>query len=128
MTSLLKKGSKFHWDARAQAAFEQLRTAFTTALILRHFNPTLPIVLEADASDYVLSAVILQGDPVDGILHPIAFHSRKFQPPEQNYEIYNKEMLAIVETMEHYRHCLRATGLAVGNSLKFTTRCPSIAG
>src|SRR5579859_4648065 len=110
ITSLLKKGCRFHWDAGAQSAFEQLKMAFTTAPILRHFDPTLPTVLEADASDYALGAVISQRDPTNGVLHPIAFHSRKFQPPEQNYEIYDKEMLAIVETMDHYRHYFEGLG------------------
>jgi hypothetical protein len=110
MTSLLKKGRKFYWDDRAQSAFDQLRTAFTTAPILRHFDPTLPTVLEADASDYALGAVISQRNPENGVLHPVAFHSRKFQPPEQNYEIYDKEMLAIVETLETYRHYFEGLG------------------
>jgi hypothetical protein len=99
MTSLLKKGRKFYWDDRAQSAFEQLKTAFTTAPILRHFDPTLPTVLKADASDYALGTVISQRNPNNGVLHPVAFHSHKFQPPEQNYEIYDKEMLAIVSVL-----------------------------
>jgi len=37
-------------------------------------------------------------------MHPIAFHSRKFSPAELNYNIYDKEMLAIVDSLEHYRH------------------------
>src|SRR5271154_3978276 len=46
ITSLLKKHPKFHWDSAAQAAFEQLKAAFTSAPILRHFDPTLPTVIE----------------------------------------------------------------------------------
>ena len=45
-----------------------------------------------------------------GILHPIAFWSRKFNPAELNYEIYDKEMLAIINTMEHYRHYFEGLG------------------
>ena len=82
ITSLLKKYRKFHWDSVAQAAFEQLKTAFTSAPILRHFNPTLPTMIEADTSDYTLDTIISQRDPIDGILHPITFHSRKFNPIE----------------------------------------------
>jgi hypothetical protein len=80
--SLLKKYRKFHWDSVAQAALEQLKTAFTTAPILRHFDPTLPTVIEADASEYTLGAVVSQRDPIDDILHPIIFYSRKFNPVE----------------------------------------------
>ena len=58
----------------------------------------------------MLGAVISQRDPVDRVLHPIAIHSHKFQSPEQKYEIYVQEMLAIVKTMEHYRHYFEGLG------------------
>ena len=112
LTRLLKKENmarKFSWSEDAQRAFEYLRTAFTTAPVLGHPNLALPMVLEADASDYALGAVISQRFP-DGVLHPIAFHSRKFNKAELNYEIYDKEMLAIVDSLEHYRHLFEGLG------------------
>ena len=111
ITKLLRKESvsHFRWTTEAQAAFDELRTAFTTAPILQHFNPDLPTILEADASDFALGAVVSQVGE-DGHIHPIAFHSRKFNPSEMNYEIYDKEMLAIVETLEHYRHYFEGLG------------------
>ena len=45
-----------------------------------------------------------------GRTHPVAFHSRKFNPVELNYEIYDKEMLAIVESLEHYWHYFEGLG------------------
>jgi hypothetical protein len=110
MTALLKKNNKFRWTAEAQEAFERLRSAFTSAPILRHFDSSQPVVLEADASDFALGAVISQRDPENGVLHPITFYSRKFNSAELNYEIYDKEMLAIVETMDHYRHYFEGLG------------------
>jgi len=59
------------------------------------------MIFEADASDFALGAVVLQ-KRADGKMHPVAFHSRKFNPVEMNYEIYDKEMLAIVESLEYY--------------------------
>ena len=108
---LLKKENarKFRWTAEAQNAFVKLRTAFTTAPVLQHFNPDLPTILEADASDFALGAEVSQRGE-DGRIHPIAFHSRKFNPAEMNYEIYDKEMLAIVESLEHYRHYFEGLG------------------
>jgi len=47
---------------------------------------------------------------LDGKIHPIVFHSQKFNPAEMNYEIYNKEMLAIVESLEHYWHYFEGLG------------------
>ena len=110
ITSLLKKDQKFDWNSKAQSEFESLKRAFASAPILRHFDPTLPTVIEADASDYALGAVISQRCLDDGLLHPITFYSRKFVPIEQNYEIYDKEMLAIVETMDHFRHYFEGLG------------------
>jgi hypothetical protein len=111
ITRLLKKenNKSFQWTEDAQKAFDKLRTAFTTAPILQHFNPELPTILEADASDFALGAVVSQKGS-DGLVHPVAFHSRKFNPAELNYEIYDKEMLAIVESLEHYRHYFEGLG------------------
>ena len=110
ITELLRKNRRFKWTLEAQTAFDSLRTSFTTAPVLRHFDPSLPTVLEADASDYAVGAVISQRDPESGRLHPITFHSRKFNSAELNYEIYDKEMLAIVETMDYYRHYFEGLG------------------
>ena len=85
-------------------AFEKLINRFTTAPILRHYDPSLPCRLEADASRAALAGVLSQRHE-DG-WHPIAFFSRKFSNSEWNYPIYDKEMLAIVKSFEHWRHYL----------------------
>jgi len=62
-----------------------------------------------DASDFALGAILSQRDK-EGRLHPVAFHSRKFQPVEINYEIHDKELLAIVDAFKHWRrYCQGAT-------------------
>ena len=61
LNRLLKKehmARKFNWSREAKAAFEQLKTAFTTAPILMHFDPEQRTILEADASTHALGAVI----------------------------------------------------------------------
>jgi RNase H-like domain found in reverse transcriptase/Reverse transcriptase (RNA-dependent DNA polymerase)/Integrase zinc binding domain/Chromo (CHRromatin Organisation MOdifier) domain/Integrase core domain/Retroviral aspartyl protease len=109
ITILLKKGVKFKWSTKAQRAFDDLKTAFTTAPILRHYDPSRDVILETDSSDRAFGAVASQrGD--DGILYPIAFYSRKLNAAELNYEIYDKEMLAIVETMDRWRHYFEGSG------------------
>jgi hypothetical protein len=60
------------------------------------------VILETDALDFALAAVLSQRDE-EGHLHPLAFHSRKFQPAEINYEIHDKELLAIVDACKHWR-------------------------
>jgi transposase InsO family protein len=83
-------------------AFRSLKEKFTTAPTLGHFNPQEACVVETDASDFALGGILSQkGD--DGKLHPIAFHSRKFSPAEINYEIHDKELLAIVDCFKVWR-------------------------
>jgi len=67
------------------------------------------MLIETDASDFAIGAVLSQRDD-EGRLHPVAFHSRKFQPAEINYEIHDKELLAIVDAFKHWRrYCEGAT-------------------
>jgi len=79
------------------------------APILAHFDAQQPVVIETDPSDFVLGAILSQKDD-ENRLHPVAFHSRKFQPAEINYEIHDKELLAVVDAFKHWRrYCERAT-------------------
>lgn len=101
---LLRKDIPFSWDNKCDSAFKTLKTAFTTAPILTHFSPDQPIVIETDASDFAIGAIISHPDKDNPkILRPIAYHSRKLSPAELNYEIYDKEMLAIVEALRVWR-------------------------
>jgi hypothetical protein len=109
LTSLTKKDIGFTWDDKAQAAFDTLKRSFTDASMLRHFDPTLPSTMETDASDYAIAGILSQPDS-KGILHPVAFFSRKMTPPELNYEIHDKEMLAIIESFREWRQYLECTG------------------
>jgi hypothetical protein len=112
LTSLLKGGNKgrfrggFVFNADAKKAFEALKIAFTSAPMLLHFDLDKRSQLETDASDFALSAIISQLVESTGQWHPIAFWSRKMTPAEINYEIGEKEMLAIVEACKTWRHYL----------------------
>lgn len=103
-TNTAKLSFKGLTDA-AKDAFEKLKTAFTTAPVLCHFDPLLPTTVVTDASDFALASILLQPDNSQ-LLHPVAYHSRKFSPAEINYEIHNKELLAIVDTFRDFRSWL----------------------
>ena len=105
MSDTLKGDFKgFIWTQKSQVAFEFLKEYFLTASILRHFDFALPSYVEADASDFAVGSVLSQHHQER--LHPVAYISRKLSPAEQNYEIYDKEMLAIVNSFKQWRHYL----------------------
>ena len=84
-----------------EAAQQHLITAFTTAPVLKHFDPDLPAIVETDASDFALGAILSQKH--EGQTHPVAFHSRNFTQAEINYDTADKELLAIVDSFKRWR-------------------------
>lgn len=105
LVALTRKGTPYVWSEECQKSFENLKQSFTQAGLLRHFDPSRPLVLETDASDYAVAGILSQVFE-DGVLYAIAFFSRKMTPAELNYEIHDKEMLAIVSAFKEWRHYL----------------------
>ncbi|MBW0549398.1 hypothetical protein O181_089113 [Austropuccinia psidii MF-1] len=101
LTSFPNKDSCFPLNEEALSHFHQLKEAFTTDLLISHFNPSLPTIVETKASNYALRAVLSQVS--DSGKHPIAFSSRKLIPEELNYEIHYKEFLGIVWALKQWR-------------------------
>ena len=96
LTNLTKKDQKWVWEEEQQTAFEALKNAFTSAPILRIPDDVNPFRLSTDASDFAVGAVLSQPDPEDQLWHPVAFYSKSLDIHERNYEIYDKELLAII--------------------------------
>ena len=90
------------WGPEQQLAFETMVTAFTTAPALRHFDHGREVINETDGSDYVSAGVWSQRDD-EGILHPVAYYSKKHSLAECNYDIYDKELMAIIKALEEWR-------------------------
>ena len=101
--NLTGKNVPFVWNEKCQSAFDPLKSSFTSAPILAHFDPENPIVLETDGSEYAIAGILSQVNHFTNELHPIAFYSRSMQPAELNYDIYDKELLAIYESFRHWR-------------------------
>jgi hypothetical protein len=87
---------------RHQNAFEELKTRVTTEPVLAHPILTDPFELEVDASGFAMGAVLLQKKE-DGKKHPIAYYSKTLSTAERNYDVYDLELLAIVNTLDHWR-------------------------
>ncbi|MBW0566749.1 hypothetical protein O181_106464 [Austropuccinia psidii MF-1] len=122
LTSFLKKNSSFPLNEEALRQFHQLKEAFTIAPILSHFAPSLPTIVETDASDYALGAVLSQIG--DSGKHPIAFDRCKPLPAELNYEIHEKEFSLIIPHFNILRHqrfllAVKPTGLTFSLSATF---------
>ncbi|KAJ1573264.1 hypothetical protein NDA15_002942 [Ustilago hordei] len=95
---------KFELPEEAQQAFHKLIQAFTSAGVLQHFDYHLPTRLETDASDFAIAGVLKQEH--EGRWHPVTFYSRKMSSAEKNYEIHDKELLAVVACLTQWRHML----------------------
>ncbi|KAF4539175.1 Reverse transcriptase domain protein [Lasiodiplodia theobromae] len=99
----------FQWSADVEHAFRKLRVAFSQAPVLRHFDPTRPLMLVTDALDFAIGGILLQPWSTEGTQQhwlPVAYHSRKLVGPEVNYPTHDKELLAIVESFRTWRHYL----------------------
>ena len=112
LVALTKKECPFIWSEACQQAFQELKDKVTVAPVLKHYDRTKPAILETDSSDYVNGGVLSQEDN-DGILHPVAFYSKNLLPAECNYEIYDKELLAIIRCLEHWRPELESTDIPI---------------
>ena len=112
LTRLTRKDVKFFFDDDARKSFLALKSAFTSAPILTHWVPDKPIIVETDASDYALGAILsIKTD--DGEIHPVAFHSRTFSGAELNYDTHDKELLAIFDAFKVWRHYLEGSGTPI---------------
>jgi hypothetical protein len=80
--------------------YEALKKAVAEEAVLWIPHDTGMFQVEADASGYAMGAVLLQ--MINGKWRPIAFMSKSFNEAERNYEIYDKEMLAIMKALEEW--------------------------
>lgn len=101
LTNLLKKGETFCWTQSHEEAFNLLKSALSTTPVLALPDFTKPFTIETDASDKGVGAVLQQGG------HPIAYISRALGPKNQMLSTYEKECLAILLAVEHWRSYLQ---------------------
>jgi len=109
ITDLLRGPQKtIDWGKAQEAAFLKIVILFTSGktLILRHYDPNRPALVETNASDFAIAGILSQKFE-DGKLRPIDFVSRKLSPTEFNYDVYDKEMLAVVFTLKKWRYFLQ---------------------
>jgi hypothetical protein len=78
-----------------------------SAPILIFADDSRPFWMEVDSSDFATRAVLSQQSPSDNMWHPVAYYSKSLNAVEHNYQIHNKEMLAIIHALEDWHHFLK---------------------
>lgn len=106
LTQLTSTRVPFRWSSEAEEAFCNLKTMFSSAPVLSHPDPSRQFIVEVDASDCGVGAILSQRSPLDQKLHPCAYFSRRLSPAEVNYDIGNRELLAVVLALQEWRHWL----------------------
>ncbi|XGW17401.1 hypothetical protein V3C99_002198 [Haemonchus contortus] len=101
LDALLKKGASFEWNSECETAFERAKEVLTSDLLLTHYDPKLPIIVAADASDYGIGAVISHRYP-DGTEKAVYHASRSLTDAEKNYGQIEKEGLALVYAVRKF--------------------------
>ncbi|KAI3373156.1 hypothetical protein L3Q82_006487 [Scortum barcoo] len=98
---LTQKGQVFQWGEDCAQAFAQLRTALTEAPVLAYPDPCRPFIVDTDASNVGLGAVLSQeGEQGEQV---IAYFSRSLSRPERNYCVTRRELLAVILSLRHFR-------------------------
>ncbi|KAL0203651.1 hypothetical protein M9458_001669, partial [Cirrhinus mrigala] len=107
LTSMVKSGNtRLSWSPEAVHTFNDLRLRFTSAPILKHPDPQLPFIVEVDASSTGVGAILSQRQGQNPKTFPCAFFSHKLSSAEKNYDVGNRELLAIKLALEEWRHWL----------------------
>ena len=102
---LVKKDKKWEWTEKEERAFKELKERFTKEPVLAAPDIDKKMRMEVDASDYAMGGV-LSMEYGDGLWRPVAFLSKSLNETEQNYEIHDKEILAIIRGLEAWRYLL----------------------
>jgi hypothetical protein len=111
LTALTSPRVTFRWSDTAEAVFAKLKSRFVSAPILVSPDSSRQFVVEVDASEVGVGAVLSQRSSTDDKMHPCAFLSHRLSPAERNYDIGNRELLAVKLALEEWRHWLEGSGV-----------------
>ena len=102
---MVKKDKKWDWMEKQEKVFKELKEKFTKELVLAAPDLDKKMRMEVDVLDYATGGV-LSMECKDGLWRPVAFLSKSLNETKKNYEIHDKEMLAIIRGLESWRHLL----------------------
>jgi len=105
LTQLTQKDILWKFNSFCHNTFNSFKKTFISTPILTHWIPNAQLIIETDALDYALTTILfilIKGNEV----HSVAFHSHSFTAMELNYDIYDKELLAIFKAFKIWQHYL----------------------
>ena len=108
MNMLTRKDMKWQWEKEQQKVFDKLKEIFTTKLVLAAPDLDKEFRVEADTLNYATRGV-LSMKCSNKLWRPVTFISKSLSDTERNYEIHDKEILAVVRCLEVQRHFLEGT-------------------
>lgn len=112
LTELLKKGKAFQWTRECKDSFQGLTRTLCSYPVLRAPNFHKPFKVECDDSDLAAGSAMLQEDE-EGVDHPVAFYSKKFNPAQTRYITVKKELLSIILALKHFCYYLSSSDVIV---------------
>jgi RNase H-like domain found in reverse transcriptase len=112
LTWLTRKNIPWNFNESCKLAFLTLKQAFISAPVLTHYKPGYLLVIETDASNYALAAILSQVES-NGEIHPVTYLSQTFSDTELNYDTHDKELMAIYEAFKTWRHYLEGTEVPI---------------
>ena len=104
MHKLLEASQPFEWTSEAEAVFQQLKWRLIEAPILSYPRADAPFTLDTDASNNAIGAVLSQCQ--EGRERVIAYYSRTLSSPEKQYCVTRKELLAVIQAVQHFHSYL----------------------
>ena len=112
LIDLTRKDKTWFWSNSCQNVFNQLKNMFLSEPVLRFPDTSKPFTIATDASKFASGGVLLQTD-TNGDWHPCSYIPQSFTPAEQNYDIYDQELLAIIRGLKTWRHYLHSSPFPV---------------
>ncbi len=111
LTALTSTKTLFRWSTAAETAFTKLKGCFVSAPILIAPDPSRQFVVEVDASEVGVGAILSQRSSSDDKMHPCVYFAHRLSPAERNYYIGNRELLTVKLALEEWRHWLEGLGV-----------------
>lgn len=112
LTSVKLKGAKpFPWTPELEVAFQKCKEHLANAALLVHPVVEAPLGLFTDASSHQIGACLQQF--VDGHWRPLAFFSKKLTSKQSDWPAYYRELLAVYESIQHFRHILEVEHVTI---------------